>query len=345
MKFKYIFIYIFFLICSLLSSSCKHRTVQTLKPLSDYAYRVRRGHLDTILIDKTTPFDSLIKRLEKPWDWVETLAGYWIGYTDDMFSIASYGNQAIDPLMKFISNTNSQTGKIGALYTIHLIGINSTVVGRDHEEFKDTLARTTLLSYIEDPRLYSTSLDLLRRDPWLSDLQTYMRFLKHPTHNYSKLLLVLKRYRLKNIPFWQDLPIEINNKEIPVYHYGEFYNPISIMISLKLAFPKNVVIDQEIIDSPSYKVTINFLKKHGIEINLSQLKVNTNLEVTNIKVNNLLADFTNASYEGDLDYASSQYYYSVVKDTLYFYGPSKTRELLIHWWSNLPDSSKIKYSS
>ena len=65
-----------------------------------------------------------------------------------MFSIASRGEIAIPTLMEFIKNTPSKKGKIGAIYTLHLIGIDRQIVGRFEEKFVKTEARSALLKLL-----------------------------------------------------------------------------------------------------------------------------------------------------------------------------------------------------
>src|SRR5450432_4123868 len=56
-------------------------------------------------IDSTTPLNKLIYRLNDNWHFLETGKGYWIGYTEDMFSIASRGNESIRALTDFYMTT------------------------------------------------------------------------------------------------------------------------------------------------------------------------------------------------------------------------------------------------
>jgi len=71
---------------------------------------------------------------------------YWIGYTDDMYSIAAHNDAAIPPLLELIEQTKNPKAAYGAVLTIHLIGIERTVKGRFYEEFKNKKARAALLS-------------------------------------------------------------------------------------------------------------------------------------------------------------------------------------------------------
>ena len=105
-------------------------------PKGKYAHRPTEGSGMEVPIDTVTALDTLIHRLNRKWYFVETGKAYYIGYTDDMYSIAAHGETAIEPLMQFLRASSSPQSKYGVVYTLHLIGINSVVAGRYYEEFK-----------------------------------------------------------------------------------------------------------------------------------------------------------------------------------------------------------------
>ena len=240
--------------------------IQSCKQAPEYAVRTTRFALDTVLIDNKTPLKQLISRLESPWELVQTGAGYWIGYTDDMFSIAHYKDKAIDPLVSFIENTDLIRGKIGGIYTLHLICINSHVVERTYEEFVDTLARQALLSFMDDPQLHRLVMRLLRRDPWAYDMPELVNYLSLPNRDYSFVLNAMRRYSEFNafIPLWQPLPDEILDRELVIYTNEDQSNYlICEMIALHNAFDGKVLIDKEILDFKNGKRVKNALRiKH-----------------------------------------------------------------------------------
>jgi hypothetical protein len=139
-------------------------------PSGQRNYRAVEGGSEPVKIDTVTPLPELIKRFEKPWQFVETGKMYWIGYTDDMYSIAAYKDRAIQPLIKFIETNDNEDAKIGAVYALHLIGINSEIVGRFTEKFTNKNAREALLYLLKYHDLDGTIMELLIRDPWLSDV-------------------------------------------------------------------------------------------------------------------------------------------------------------------------------
>jgi hypothetical protein len=89
--------------------------------------RAVTGGSEYVALDTNTPLPQLISRLESNWRLVETGKGYWIGYTDDMYSIAAHGDAAIDPLVGFIKSAQSDKARYGALLSLHLIGIQSRI--------------------------------------------------------------------------------------------------------------------------------------------------------------------------------------------------------------------------
>lgn len=135
------------------------------------------GGSRAVVIDTNTPLPVLIERLTGKWELVPTLKLYWIGYTGDMYSIASHREQAIGPLVNLIRTNSSEHAREGALLTLHLIGIESRVVGRFHEEFKSKTVRAAFYDFLEDPGLRDKVLLLLVRDPWPSDVPHIMKIL------------------------------------------------------------------------------------------------------------------------------------------------------------------------
>jgi hypothetical protein len=99
-----------------------------------------------MVIDWKTSLDSLILRLSGDWKFIETGKMYWFGYTNDMFSIAARGDSAIGPLVKVVETSTDQKARLGAICTLHLIGIDRKIRGRFVEAFVDAKARNALLS-------------------------------------------------------------------------------------------------------------------------------------------------------------------------------------------------------
>jgi len=127
-------------------------------------------HNHIVTPDLTTPFSEILKRFELGWHFECTGKTYWIGYTDDMYSIASRGEAAIPLILDFVANTKSKRAKLAAVYSIHLIGINCIVAGRFTENFESKVARQALLSLLDDKDIAVNVVKLLTRDPWETDL-------------------------------------------------------------------------------------------------------------------------------------------------------------------------------
>jgi hypothetical protein len=110
-------------------------------------YRAVTGGSVKVNIDKVSSLATLINKLDSNWEFVETGKMYWIGYTDDMYSIAAYKDSAIEPLVEHFQSTKSENGKYGAICTLHLIGIESSIAGRFIEKFKNKNAREALFGW------------------------------------------------------------------------------------------------------------------------------------------------------------------------------------------------------
>jgi hypothetical protein len=142
--------------------------------------RAVMGGGQKVNLDSVTTTTTLINRFVKPWKFENTYKTYWIGYTDDMYSIAYHGNSAITPIINFIDTSRNLQARLAGLYTLHLIGIQGRVVGRFTEDFENKNARNALLKYLTNDDLKSTVLTLLVRDPWLSDIPKLMEYLSVP---------------------------------------------------------------------------------------------------------------------------------------------------------------------
>lgn len=92
-------------------------------------------------IDSTTSLINLIDRLSGDWQFIETGKMYWIGYTNDMFSIAARGDSAIGPLVKVVETSSKLKERLGAIYTLHLIGIDRSIKGRGNEPLSIAIQR------------------------------------------------------------------------------------------------------------------------------------------------------------------------------------------------------------
>ena len=162
-------------------------------------------------IDSTTSLKNLIDRLSGDWQFIETGKMYWIGYTNDMFSVASRGDRAIGPLIHVVENSSNDNARIGAIYTIHLIGINRKIVGRFEEKFVDTNARKALLYLLKYPDWQPTIMELLIRDPWKSDVAELIGCLKKSDSDCWAVVGGLNKYKLENAPLRQPIPENLRN--------------------------------------------------------------------------------------------------------------------------------------
>jgi len=152
------------------------------------------------------PLNSLLPKLSENWEFLETGKAYWIGYTKDMFSIAAYGDSAVGPLLTLVDTTSVERARIGAIYTLHLIGINRTIAGRFMEKFVDSNARGAMLSLLKYPELQSTIMSLLTRDPWRSDVPRLFEMMMSTDESCWAIGCGLLHYNLANPPVDQELP-------------------------------------------------------------------------------------------------------------------------------------------
>ena len=199
-----------FLICSV-AATLAGATFVDVAPSSLKNARAVEGGSQRVLIDTNTPLSELIKRLEGNWNLVETGKAYWIGYTDDMFSIAAYGEEAINPLLSFIKTSKSDKARRGAVLTLHLIGIESQIVGRYAEKFTSEKVRKAFYQLLNDDDLRDEVLSLLVRDPWPSDIKPVFKTLAHVADDKCTATVnALFCYNLNN-PAFEHSPLSKTN--------------------------------------------------------------------------------------------------------------------------------------
>ena len=134
---------------------------------------------------------------------------YWIGYTEDMYSIAAREDNAIQSLINVLQSSSNSYAKYGAIYCLHLIGINRTIEGRFYEKFVNPKARAALLQFLKDTSLQEDIMRLLIRDPWTSDIPYIIETMKSCKTDCWSLVNGLTRYKLNNIPIHQTIPDNI----------------------------------------------------------------------------------------------------------------------------------------
>jgi len=239
-------------------------------------------------IDSLTPLNKLIERLNGNWRFLETGKGYWIGYTEDMFSIASRGNLSIQALTDFFMSTQSKKGKIGAIYTLHLIGIDRQIVGRFHEKFVNPFARAALLKLLSQPEFTYPIMELLMRDPWKSDIPYLFEILKSKVNDEAcwPIINSLNRYKIFNLPISSNLEDSIKNLSIKLKVENEntlendfdFSGQIKgALKEFKFHYPEKIIVEEKLFDddlSKYYKTKLSsnlnisiFLRSLGIDRN------------------------------------------------------------------------------
>jgi len=315
---KYIFC---FLVSIIVLQSC-HKPIksQSCNKRIKYIIGAVEGGGDTVLIDTVTPLKDLILRFEKPWEFVDTGKGYWIGYTKDMYSIANQNHKAINPLVNFIKSTPSLKAKIGGLYTLHLIGIQSHVAGRFLEKFKDTLARKALISFIKDKKLHRTVMGLLKRDPWPMDIPYLIDYLSKPDNNYIYVLSALQRYKIKDHPFGQKIPDSILFKTVRIVTNKPYTRQPIDMFYLHNTLKDKVIIDKEITNSREWKKELK-MNKIG--------KTQTDEQ----SVASILESLSNSDF-AYCEYDDNRFFYTYENNKITIYGANKAREIWINWWKN-----------
>jgi len=290
-------------------------------------YRAVEGGSEKVGIDTKTPLPILIKKLEKPWRLDETGKMYWIGYTDDMYSIAAHNQEAITPLLNLADTTKNIQAKYGVVYTLHLIGINRKIVGRFSENFIDKKARIALLSLLTDKDVGETVMELLLRDPWQSDVPNlFKNIYEAPSAWY--IVSALGHYNLTDYPLNGPVPENIQNL---TYDLGnaknlneQLYNAI---YSIKQSLTPLIDVDDQIFTYKSLWGNDQF----GLDGIYYGSNKNT--------IAKLLHSITSIEY----GIVGSKINYFVKDNKLYLCSPEKSREVILKWWNGRPMPYKEQF--
>jgi hypothetical protein len=330
MKFRLVYAPLVFLV---LTSSSFGQVIDRA-PSGRQNYLAAEGGGWRVNIDTTTSLDSLLARLYKEWDFVETGKGYWIGYTNDMFSIAARGDSAIEPLLHIAKESTNEKARVGAVYSLHLIGINRTIAGRMTENFVDRNARLALLQLLKIPDLQKTIMLLLIRDPWVSDLPHIMEAMEACTADCLVLTNGLTRYQIDSLPIHQTIPDNIQN------------------ISFKLTSSKPHVSKAKAGLGGGFEATIkevlSTIKRSGnqlIEIEDTLFKLDLTGTITNTTKNSIdVGSFLHFMDFDDNLYAARSLHYYLEGGKLYICSPMTAQKRVIYWWKDQTPEQKAFYN-
>jgi len=308
-------------------------------------YRAVQGGSELVTVDTVTPLPELIKKLEKPWQFVETGKAYWIGYTDDMYSIATHGDSAIEPLIKFVEHTQDQDAKIGGVYTLHLIGIDRQIVGRFTERFINKNAREALLYLLKYHDLDATVMELLIRDPWLSDVPKLFAILNNEKTSPWYLVNGLLHYELDGIKFNQSIPDDIGK----------------LTVNFPIDYPDTRMRDFGV-EAESQLILHSIADLHSRKIRVDSALFGARLwgnmyypiygQLIDNKWRITIADFLNKiaipnnSFGVGMNYGflENKIYYYVDGNKMTVCAASTAQKILLKWWANQAESYKEQFN-
>ncbi len=286
-------------------------------------------------IDVTTSLDNLLSRLNGDWQFIETGKSYWIGYTNDMFSIAARGDAAIPALVKFFNTKSNENGKIGAIYTLHLIGINRQIKGRYYEEFVNQKARNALLGLLQEREYSYTIMELLLRDPWLSDINQLFNVIINEQDDkiLYPIICSLNKYKIGNFPLDNEIPEQITKIgiKLKVENPEKFETEFDFSGQIKDALRKfsNLHPENIKVDSTLYNDELN-----GYINTILPRDVDLESFVFLLGIKGDLYSYVNIC-------CKIQYY---CKDNvIYFISIKKAQTILQHWWNSLSYEEKKKF--
>ena len=314
-----------------------------------------------VAIDTVTALGTLIHRLNSKRPTVETGKAYFIGYTNDQFSIAARGEAAIPALMHYIRTDADPLGKAGAIYALHLIGINSRVAGRQYEEFSNVKARDALRELLQVEGLQDQVMELLKRDPWQSDVPYLIGVLsKSKTDNWP-IINCLPRYEIPGLPIHETVPPALANISLetsPISYTvqlddlsrentlianasetdirQELEKPtLDALVSLQKREPEKVSLDTSLMRSLRNGTGLNYFAP-----NVHYSKVMNEMPVT-IPMSQYLSGLTRVEYCGR---NGSRIQYYIENNRLYICSTITAKQRLLTWWNSLPLEQKNSFT-
>lgn len=293
----------------------------------EQSYKAFKGNNKIGGIYINTPLNILIQRLEKPWRLEGTDEMTVIGYTDDMYSIATYGEKAIDPLLAFVDTAKNIHAKYGSVFTLYLIGTNGKPGNRLFENFYNKKARTALLSLLSDKDVGETAMSLLLRDPWQSDVRLLMLNINQDPSSWY-VVSALNQYHLPDYPL--DGPVPENIKNL-TYDLGNAKNPneqlYNAIYSIKRSRTPLIDVDDQLLKYKELWGNDQF----GLDGVYYDSYKNT--------IAKLLSCIISTFYST----VGSKINYFIKNDELYLCSPEKSRKIVLEWWKNKPTVYKEQF--
>ncbi len=276
-----------------------------------------------------TSIDNLISKLDTTLVLEETGKAYWIGYNDQMDTIASFGSEAIESLERFINNDNTSIdGRVAGIYTIHLIGINRQVKGRFNEEFVNKEARHSLLNYVrsKNETIRDLVVKLLMRDPWKSDVSVLISVMEDSEDDCWTLVNSLMRYQLKNIPFHNSLPTELRKINIDYTTAEDICSEEffwDILKAIEIGLKERVIIEKTLFETNLWGYSCSGYNRHEFQDLLNDIVENDQV----------------FSY---CDLGNKVQYY-IENDRIYLCSSMTAKNRWIDWWERQSEEYKSEF--
>lgn len=271
-------------------------------------------------LDTLTPLPKLINKLNKNWKFIETGKAYWIGYTDDMASIAVHGNDAIPLLIQFVDTAKNYHAREGALYCLHFIGIQQKIVDRFSENFTDKNARNALLYLLRYDEFQPIIVSLLIRDRWNSDVPKIIDVMQNSKSDCWAVVNLSLAYGLTGIPIHQEIPEKFKQGTVRVIGKDFTDEQLQgILYNLKQLKYSDVNIEDTLFHSPLW----DYPRRGFSTDRLSN-------PVSSVSIADFLEDVTDIGY---LEHGSRIQYY-IKDDSLFICSQSTAKRLLLNWWDN-----------
>lgn len=284
-------------------------------------------------IDSITPLNELIDSLEYNTELYETGKEYWIGYNDLMYSIAVYSDEAIAPLLNFIKKSSNIEARYAACYTLHFIGIRCRVVGRFREEFYNKKVREALLSLLTDGELQSLVMELLVRDPWVSDIPVLINTMDKLSSDCWAMSKGLLLYGLeKDIPFELHVPDSIKKLYVQIpdikrgYTKQEFIN--AVFKTMKDVHSEIIVVEDTLLSYNFRYDPINLGYVWDLGNELERKRINASAYRSKVSVSELIDDVYWMGYSD----IRNNYLYTMQEGRLYLISANTAKKMWLDWW-------------
>ena len=208
-------------------------------------------------------------------------------------------------------------------------------MSRLNEEFNNLKARSALLAALKYPGLESSIIELLIRDPRISDIPKVFDALSQNPSECWALNNYLTQFQLP-LPIHREIPLTRFYLTVDINYTQQLRNNLEsqfpiILSAIDKTHFEGVKVDPELLNTSD----LWGASRHNI------IEYSAEFGPIIIRMKEFLEEVTRTGY---LEIGSHLQYY-LENNNLYICTQATAKKRLLNWWQNLAESEKIKFNS